>query len=324
MMTRRELLKLAGTGGIAATLAPLTGCADNSQNTEDTQTQKGATFKYCLNTSTIRGQDLSLREYINVAGEAGYDGIELWVEDVRKYLDEGNSADSLKKHLDNNGLVVENAIGFAPWLAPGKEGKKKGFSQMEKDMKMMGQIGCKRIAAPPAGQSEDIAKLEVDELDFFEAGKRYRELIELGHETGVMPHLEFWGVSNVLYHLGQALMIAAIANHPDVHLLPDVYHLFRGNSGYEGLKMLSGNFIEVFHMNDFVSDISRKEQEDSDRVYPGDGAAPMKDILSTLSSMGGTKVLSVELFNPEYWENDANKVATTALKKMKDLVASVK
>lgn len=323
MMTRRELLKLAGTAGVAASLAPLTGCTGNRQNND--QTTDEATFKYCLNTSTIEGQDLSLREYIDVAGEAGYDAIELWVEDVREYLEEGNSAEDLKKHIENNGLTVENAIGFAPWLAAGEEGKKTGFSQMEKDMEMMAKIGCKRIAAPPASQSEEnLAEMEVDELDFFEAGERYRELIELGHKTGVMPHLEFWGVSNVLYHLGQALMIAAIANHPDVHILPDVYHMFRGGSGYEGLKMLGGNFIEFFHMNDFVDDIPREEQEDSDRVYPGDGAAPMNEILGALNDMGGTKILSVELFNPEYYKQDANKVAATALKKMKDLVASVK
>lgn len=321
MMTRRELLKVAGTAGVGAWMAPLAGCANEQQQQKKQIT--GATFKYCLNTSTIEGQDLTLREYIDVAGEAGYDAIELWVEDVRKYLEEGNSAEDLKKHIEKNGLTVENAIGFAPWLAPGKEGKKAGFARMEKDMNMMGKIGCKRIAAPPASQTENLAKMEVDELDFFEAGERYRELIELGHQTGVAPHLEFWGVSNVLYHLGQALMIAAIANHPDVHILPDVYHLFRGGSGYEGLKMLGGNFIEFFHMNDFVDDIPREEQKDSDRVYPGDGAAPMNEILGALNDMGGTKILSVELFNPEYYKQDATKVATTALNKMKNLVSKV-
>ena len=317
MMTRREILKVFGTAGVAAWIAPLAGCASKQQQKQNA----GATFQYCLNTSTIRGQGLTLLEYIDVAGEAGYDALELWVKDVRKHLEDGNSAADLKRYIESKGLTVENAIGFAPWLAPGEEGKKAGFTQMEKDMKLMRQIGCKRIAAPPAGLSEDRSRLEVDTLNFFEAGARYRALIELGHQTGIMPHLEIWGVSNVLYHLGQALMITAAANHPDVHLLPDVYHLFRGGSGYEGLKMLGGNFIEIFHMNDYVSDIPRKEQTDSDRVYPGDGAAPMKDIISTLNEMGGTKILSVELFNPGYWKQDAGKVAKTALKKMKNLVA---
>jgi sugar phosphate isomerase/epimerase len=138
-----------------------------------------------------------------------------------------------------------------------------------------------------------------------------------------MPILEFWGASKVLYKLGQAMMIAAVANDPDVRILADVYHLFRGNSGYDSLKMLSGNVIEVFHMNDFVASIPREQQKDSDRVYPGDGAAPMKQILTDLKNMGGTKVLSLELFNETYWKQDPLLVARTGLKKMKEVVGQI-
>ena len=160
-------------------------------------------------------------------------------------------------------------------------------------------------------------------LDLFQAGRRYRRLIEIGKEIGIMPQLEFWGASPVFYHLGQALMVAAVANDPDVRLLPDIYHLFRGGSGFEGLKMLDGNLIEVFHMNDYPSTIPREQQADKDRVYPGDGVAPVKEILNTLKQMGGTKVLSLELFNRNYWEQDEYDVAKTGLKKMKEQVKAV-
>jgi hypothetical protein len=36
--------------------------------------------------------------------------------------------------------------------------------------------------------------------------------------------------------------------------------------------------------------------------------------------MGGPKVLSLELFNRSYWEEDALKVAKMGLKKMKEVV----
>ena len=113
------------------------------------------------------------------------------------------------------------------------------------------------------------------------------------------------------------------ANDPDVHILADVFHLFRGGSGFEALNMFSGNVFEIFHMNDYPADIPREQQKDSDRVYPGDGAAPMKQILTSLANMGGEKVLSVEFFNKKYWEEDPEKVARTALEKMKTLVAEI-
>ena len=87
--------------------------------------------------------------------------------------------------------------------------------------------------------------------------------------------------------------------------------------------MLRGNVLEIFHMNDFVASIPREKQNDKDRVYPGDGAAPILQILTDLKNMGGTKVLSLELFNEEYWKEDPLKVAITGLTKMKNLVSQI-
>ena len=265
-------------------------------------------FRYCLNTSTISGNNPGIEKYIEVAGRAGYDGIEVWVRDVQAYIAKGNPAASLKRMIADQGLVAENAIGFAPWLAEGG----KGFEQMEEEMNMLAEIGCRRIAAPAAGVNE--------EIDLFEAGQKFKKLLDLGRKTGVMPQLEFWGASEYLWHMGQILMIAALADDPDVKILPDVYHMFRGGSGYDTLKMLNGSMIDIFHFNDFPGNIARKEQKDSDRVYPGDGTAPWRKIISYLNEMEGEKILSLELFNREYWKEDELIVAETGLRKMKEVV----
>ena len=266
------------------------------------------TFRYCLNTSTISANNPGLLKYIEIASKAGYDGIEVWVRDVEDALKTGQSLSSIKQFTDDHGIVVENAIGFAPWLAEGED----GLIQMEGEMQML--AGCRRIAAPPAGLPSE------KELDLFAAGDKYRSLLDLGRRTGVMPQLEFWGSSPVLWHLGQVLMIAAAADDPDVKILPDVYHMFRGGSGFNALKMLNGDLIDVFHMNDYPGNKPREEQVDADRVYPGDGIAPMHQILTDLKNMGGEKILSLELFNLAYWEEDPLLVAGTGLAKMKSLV----
>ena len=96
--------------------------------------------------------------------------------------------------------------------------------------------------------------------------------------------------------------------------------MFRGSSSYEVLKIIDGSLIEIFHFNDFVTTKPRKEQNDSDRVYPGDGAAPIKEILARLRTMGGEKVLSLELFNENYWKEDPLTIAKTGLMKMNALL----
>jgi len=270
-------------------------------------------FRYCLNTSTISGQGLDLLKYIEIAAEAGYDGIEIWVRDLQAALESGHSITTLREHSKAHAIKIENAIGFAPWMNGGDA----GFAQMAEEMQLLAGIGCQRVAAPPAGVPDN------EELDLFATGEKYKQLLDLGRETRVMPQLEFWGSSPVLWHLGQVLMVAAVADDPDARILPDVYHLFRGDSGFNTLKMLNGELIEVFHMNDYLPFRARVKQVDADRVYPGDGGAPWQQIVSDLKKMGGEKVLSLELFNRTYWKQDPLHVARTGLFKMKSIVGEI-
>ena len=76
-------------------------------------------------------------------------------------------------------------------------------------------------------------------------------------------------------------------------------------------------------MNDYPEQPSRAEMNDSHRVYPGDGIAPLSDILNMIGGNGRKVVLSLELFNRDYWKQDALEVAKTGLAKMKASVAAV-
>ena len=298
------MIKTLGLGGSALVLSP--------KFTEAKRLPEPP-FKYCLNTSTIRGQNPGIFKYVEIASKAGYDGIELWLGDIKSYLESGGSIQQLRRHIDEHQLTVENAIGFAPWMVEDKTQQDAGFAQMKEEMQILAELDCRRVAAPGIG-----AKAPVD---LFRAGQSYRKLLDLGRSTGVMPQLEFWGAFEPFHHLGQTLMVAAVANDPDARLLPDVYHLFRGGSGFDGLKLLNGRSVEIFHLNDYPGDIPREKQEDKDRVYPGDGVAPMGEIIRAIHDMGGPKVLSLELFNPGYWKEDPLAVAKTGLRKMKEQVS---
>ncbi len=299
-MNRRHAIKTATVTSGVALLGPL-GLA-NEKRSDDK-------FKFSLNTSTISGQKLGIEKYIDIAARAGYDCIELWIGDLKAYVGKGGSLRALKKLMDDSKIPAVNAIGFAPWMTDDDEQRKAGFNQMREEMEMMASLGCTRIAAPAAG-------VNTPNPDLYKVGERYKELLALGRETGVTPQLEFWGAS-VFFHIGQAMMAVAVANDPGVRILPDVYHLFRGNSGFESLKMIDGSMIEIIHMNDYPGNIPREKMEDKDRIYPGDGIAPLKQILTDLKNMKGPKILSLELFNREYWKQDPLLVAKTGLEKMK-------
>mgnify|MGYP001090012162 CR=1 FL=1 len=53
-----------------------------------------------------------------------------------------------------------------------------------------------------------------------------------------------------------------------------------------------------------------------------DGVAPMNQILRTLADIGFRGMLSLEVFNREYWKNPPIEVAQTGLAKMRGSKAS--
>ena len=271
--------------------------------------------KYSLNMSTIRGQKLPLPKQVEVAAKAGYQAIEPWMGELDGFVQGGGKLADLRKQIEDAGLTVESAIGFAQWIVDDDEKRKTGLEQAKRDMDRLQQIGGKRIAAPPTGATNQT------DLNLLKAAERYRALLELGESMGIIPQVEVWGFSTSLSRLGETMLVALEARHPKACVLPDVYHLYKGGSEFNGLRMISSEAIQVFHMNDYPKDFPRTSIKDADRVYPGDGIAPLGEILRTLFSAGFRGVLSLELFNPEYWKQDPLLVAKTGLEKMKESVA---
>jgi 2-keto-myo-inositol isomerase len=272
-------------------------------------------FRYCLNTATIRGHKLGVVKEIEVAAQAGYEGIELWMDALGEYVKNGGSLPDLKKRISDSGLTVEGAIGFPEWIVDDEARRAKGMERAKAEMGMVAQIGGLRFAAPPAGAT-DLPKLEL-----MKAAERYRALLEVGEQLGVVPELEVWGFSKNLGHLSECVAVAMETGHRNACVLPDVFHLYKGGSDLHGIRLLGPAAIQVFHLNDYPADPPREKVDDSYRMYPGDGVAPLPELLQTLRRTGGQKVLSLEVFNRTYWSQDPLSVAKTGLAKMKAVVS---
>ena len=273
-------------------------------------------FLYCLNVSTLRGQELGVVKELEIAAEAGFDAVEVWINGLQAYLDSGGSLSDLRKRIDDLGLTIASAIGFAQWIVDDESVRQQAVEQLKQEMDMLAQIGCSRIAAPPMGATKEPG------LDLMKAAERYHTILELGESHEVIPQLEVWGFSANLHRLGQTMFVAVESQHPKARILPDIYHLYKGGSEFNGLKLLSGSAIEIFHINDYPAQPSRDQLDDSYRVYPGDGVAPVAEVLQDLRKTGPGKILSLELFNKDYWQQDASDVAKTGLRKMKESVAT--
>ena len=205
-ISRRNLLLASG----AATLATFTGSASIAQ------TPKRTPFRSCLNFGTLRGFNLSIEEEIDIAAKAGYQGIEPWQDKIRQFLEKGGNLSDLRKRIDDHGLLVEGIVTFFQWAVDNDNRRAAGIEEMKRNMDWASQLGAPSVAATASGITD--TRLN----DFRVLGDRYRTILEIGDETGVVPILEIWGAVQSLNSLSDAVAIAAWSGHPKAGLLLDV------------------------------------------------------------------------------------------------------
>jgi sugar phosphate isomerase/epimerase len=307
-MDRRELIKALGV---------TTGLSFLSNTNEASPGTKNASFTYCLNIATIRGHKLGFVKELETASLAGFKSVEIWMDSLQTYINNGGTLKDAKRRVDDLGIKVENAIGFAKWIVDDDTERAKGLEQMQHEMEMLAQIGCKRTAAPPAGATDTAV------IDLKRVAERYRAILDLGIKTGVVPQLEMWGFSKNLSRVSEVIYVALESGHPSAKVLLDIYHLHKGGSPTDTLPLISNAASEIFHVNDYPANLPASAITDADRVFPGDGAAPLRTILQTLKKPKTPLIISLEVFNKKYYAQNALEVAKTGLAKMKAITGGI-
>lgn len=262
-----------------------------------------------LNTSTIR--PAGLMDKIRIAGEAGYSAIELWNDDLTAHEEEGGSLTEVRSALDDQGLSVPTVIALHGWLNTTGAEHQQALEEAKRRMAQAAAVGATYIISSPPREEADLQL----------GGENYRELLELGRDFGVKPAMEFLGFVDGVNKVKHAWEVMRVADHPDSTIVLDPFHLYRGGGEIDDMRGIPADKIAVFHFNDAPAHPAREAQTDADRVYPGDGILALKQMLSILENAGYNGVISLELFNPTYWERDPGEVARVGLAKMKSVIA---
>lgn len=308
-MNRRQFLQ-SGAAGIAAmsTSAAIAAPAPSPLY------QDGLSpWPFVLNASTIRPTPLV--DKIRVAHETGWDGIELWVRELEEYEQAGGNLKELGQDITERGMYVPNVIGLWDSIPATQEEFDAMLPTSRERMRMCADVGSKHVAVLPFPDRED--------YDHYWGAARYADLLKISRdEYGVIGALEFVGFTKGVNRLGFASGMAIDANDKDACIIADTFHLWRGGSGFNGIRHLNGKFIADFHWNDVGPEADPNTGGDADRIYPGDGILPLDDALQQLAEIGYTGPLSLELFNRAHWESDPVEVAATGLEKMRANVRS--
>ncbi|MBI2425461.1 MAG: sugar phosphate isomerase/epimerase [Candidatus Hydrogenedentes bacterium] len=301
-MNRRGFLQ--GAAGAGALLSTVAAPAEAKQKRYQ---EKESLWPLCLNVSTIR--PASFADKIGAAAAAGYDAIEPWISDLEQHEAEGKSLKDAAKEIADKGMWVPNIIGLWDCMPATEEEFQASLPATRERMRRMSEIGSVHAAAIPQPDRTD--------FDLKWGADKYRELMRIGREDyNIKVAFEFIGFFKGVHRTGQAAAVAIDSDDPEACLIMDTFHLFRGGSGFNGIKMMAPNLIGNFHWNDVPGDVPREEQGDAHRIYPGDGVLPLVQALKDLKEIGYFGTLSLEMFNRAHWEQDPYEVAKTGKEKM--------
>jgi sugar phosphate isomerase/epimerase len=311
-VSRRDVLgTLAGSVAAAAAGALPLRAAQPARR----QRTAAEPFGYCLNTSTIRGNQLDIVKVVEAAARAGFDAIEPWITELDAYAKAGGSLKDLGTRIADAGLTVENAIAFNSVLTDDAAARAAGLESLKRDMDKVAQIGGLRIATVPGRAAAGVPPVSLDN-----AAAYYREALELGEKMAVQPLFELWGTHPQFGPLRNGIYVTVAAGRPDASLLLDVFHLYKSGTPFTALKQINGGALHVMHINDYPQAADPSTLNDGHRVYPGAGVAPFRQILRDMRDNGFRGCFSLELFNRDYWAKSADENLKTGLAKMRSAV----
>jgi len=306
-MKRRQFMQLSSVAGIGSLLPA--GCSDKQHPYQEGKSP----WPLSLNTSTIR--PAALQDKIDIAAQAGYDALELWINEIEAYVQEHGNPEELGALIKSKGLYVPNVIGLWDCMPMDEQAFIASLPATRKRMQLSAAAGSKHVAAIPVPDRED--------FDLKTGIKRYKELLKIGREEyGIIVAFEFVGFFKGIHRMGQAAGIALDTDDPDACLIMDSFHLYRGGSGFQGIKHLNGSFIADFHINDVPAEPARETLRDKNRIYPGDGILPLVQLLKDLKKIGYQGPLSLEIFNEEEYKKDPLLVARTGKDKIMALITA--
>jgi len=263
-------------------------------------------MRIALNGATTMHADLVTD--IRAASSAQYELLEIWSAKLYKYLESG-TASELKDLLSEHELEPHsiNSIEHITFRSP------EDYSKIKEECAALSsiasEIGCPYIVVVPGKlPSYGATKDQVIE----ESVRVLNELADISEEQGVSLAFEFLGQSDCsVQTLDLSNEIVETVNRPVVGNVIDTFHFYAGNSTFDAIRTMRPENLFIFHIND-AEDLPKESLTDAHRLYPGTGILPIREIMEHFDHIGYDRMVSVEIFRPEYWEQDPFEVAREA------------
>lgn len=262
-------------------------------------------MKIALNGATTMHADLLTD--IKAASAAGFDLLEIWSAKLYEYLKTKTPAD-LKTALAEHNLEPWsiNSIEHITFRSP------EDYEKIKAECKMLsqiaGEIGCPYIVVVPGKLPQGATKEQIVD----ESVRVLNDLADIAGPHGVSLAFEFLGQTDCsVQTLDLCNEIVEKVGRDNVGNVIDTFHFYAGNSTFEAIDSMRPEKLFIFHIND-AENLPKEQLTDAQRLYPGLGILPIKEMKEHFDKIGYDRMVSIEIFRPEYWDQDPFEVARKA------------
>lgn len=244
---------------------------------------------------------------IRAAGAAGYDLLEIWSAKLYKYLETHTPAD-LKDEFVAAGIEPYSINSIEHITFRGDEDYSKIKAECETLSKIASEIQCPYVVVVPGKLPDGATKDQI----IVESVRVLTELSDIASRYGVSLAFEFLGQTDCsVQTLDLCNEIVERVGRENIGNVIDSFHFYAGNSTFEAIDTMRPEKLFIFHIND-AEDLPKEHLTDAKRLYPGLGILPLREMKAHFDKIGYDRMVSIEIFRPEYWDQDPFEVAQKA------------
>jgi sugar phosphate isomerase/epimerase len=243
----------------------------------------------------------SLTDVLRIARETGWNAIELRRVDFARAAAAGRTADQVLREVEASGLPVACVGAELGWMAADGAERARLLAVFDESCRWAKALGCATVMSPVDKGAGDDAK----------AVASIREIGDIAARHGVRLALEFNALCDYWNTLARVGDVVRRAAHPACGLLIDTYHLGKSHAKPAELDALDPSEIAYVQYSDVPPD--PKPGVNTDRLPPGQGTVPFRDIFGRITKKGYAGFLSYEAPNPAAWAREPASVAREAL-----------
>ncbi len=264
--------------------------------------------------SWTTGDGSSALTDIRAAAAAGYRHVELRDWKLEQHLAAGGSIAELRGRAADGGLTVLSVNTLDDSTLHEGERLEALVARCRQLAAWAAALGCPQIIVGPSylGEAKRDPALIRDRS--VAALARYAAVAA---EHGVRVAFEYHGYAACsINNLSDARAVLDALGDPRVGLVIDAFHFYVGSSRFDELERIDGRRIFIAHLAD-VDHADKATLRKPNRVLPGEGVLPVRELIASLQRAGYAGSYSLELFNEALWALDPMIIAERGLRSMR-------